>query len=441
MKKIYLIIEREFLSRVKKKSFLITTLLVPILFAGLMVGSVYIQTIKDTEEKTIAVIDRSGLAGTALQDTPDTKFVFLPTGLSLDSLKQNFKEQGLYAVVMIGSVENNSPVNVDMYAFKQPNLDAQQYIKRNLEKEIEQKKLESYDIKGLDSIMAAVRTNLQVKTFIWDEKGEEKVSDSTIYMIIAYILSFMIYMFIFMFGSMVMRGVIEEKANRIIEVIISSVKPFQLMMGKIIGVASVGLLQFILWVILTFGAAMAIGGSMSAGNASAIVANNNPEAQEIVQELAAQSDGPELLAIIGNINFAPIVITFLLFFLFGYLLYASMFAAIGSAVENEADTQQLVMPVTIPLVIGMLIMLHTFQYPDSTLSFWGSIIPFTSPMVMMARIPFGVPFWQLALSLSLLFLTFVAFAWIAGKIYRVGILMYGKKASLKEMWKWLKYKN
>ncbi len=439
MNKIYLIIEREFLVRVKKKSFILTTVLVPLLLASLMIVPFLIQSIKDTEHKNIAVIDRSGLAQEALENTDELAFTFYNNS-SLDSLKTIFKQENLYAIVSIGELHNNTPAAIDMYAFKQPNLDVQKSIEKSMERVVERRKLDAYNIPGLDTIMNSINTRLDVKTFVWDENGDEKASHSSILMGLSYILSFMIYMFIFMFGSMIMRSVIEEKNNRIIEVIISSVKPFQLMLGKIIGVASVGLLQFIIWIVLTLGITTVIGGVFGADSiAPTPVAGQEEVIQQATKELGGKS--ADILAMIAGINFIPIIISFIFFFLFGYLLYASMFAAIGSAVENETDTQQLTIPVTIPLIIGMFLMLHTFQYPDSSLSFWASMIPFTSPMVMMARVPFGVPFWQIALSLSLLFITFLGVVWFAGKIYRVGILMYGKKPSLKEMWKWITYKN
>ncbi|MDR0296350.1 MAG: ABC transporter permease [Prevotellaceae bacterium] len=439
MKKIFIIIGREFLSRVKKKSFIITTLLVPLFMAALMVIPFYIQGIEDTEQKIIMVIDNSGLAEQALESAGDLTFIFTPTA-SIDSLRQNFKKEGLYAVLVIGETANNAPVSLTMYSFTQPGLSVQTSIERSLKRVIETEKLKAYDIEGLDAIMADIKTDLSMKTFIWDESGKEKASSSILLMGISYILTFIIYFFIFMFGMLVMRGVIEEKANRIVEVIISSVKPFQLMLGKIIGVASVGLLQFVIWIVLTIGMVIAVQNFIGGDDAANVMVQNaaTPEAMQGFAKATAASD---IFSLIGNINFLPIIISFLFFFLFGYLLYASLFAAIGSAVENEADTQQLTLPVTIPLIIGLFIMMHTFQYPNSSLSFWASIIPFTSPMVMMARIPFGVPLWEILLSLSLLFITFLAIVWFAGKIYRVGILMYGKKPGLKEMWKWLRYKN
>jgi len=293
-----------------------------------------------------------------------------------------------------------------------------------------------------------IKTNVSIKTFTIGEEGDEKVGMVEIYMAIAYISSFMIYMFIFMFGSMVMRGVIEEKTNRIVEVIISSVKPFELMLGKILGVGSVALLQFIIWVGLTvgiiFGVSSFIGVDKLAGNeqvTSSVMGGAGAGDMASVTASLSENSSPmnDVLSALSGVDFVSIILAFLAYFILGYLLYASMFAAVGSAVDNEADTQQLIFPVTLPLIIGLFIMIHTFQYPDSTLSFWGSMIPFTSPMVMMARAPFGVPVWEMALSIGLLFGTFLFMTYVSAKIYRVGILMYGKKATFKDLIKWLKY--
>ena len=248
-----------------------------------------------------------------------------------------------------------------------------------------------------------------------------------------------VYVLIFMFGSMVMRSVIEEKTTRIIEVIVSSVKPFQIMMGKILGVASVALVQFFIWIVFTLIIVTVAGSLLGLDQAAQTVAAVSPEVP--VEQITAvvQDEGDGFIQALKDVNYAGIVACFIIYFVLGYLLYSSMFAAVGAAVDNEADTQQLVLPITMPLIIGLFMMLHTFQYPDSALSFWGSVIPFTSPMVMMARIAYGVPAWELALSIGVLVLTFVAMAYLSGKIYRVGILMYGKKPGWKEIYKWLKY--
>ncbi|MDR1680817.1 MAG: ABC transporter permease [Prevotellaceae bacterium] len=430
MKKVFLVIEREFSTRVKKKSFIITTILVPLLMAGLMVVPFLVQSyLKDTEKKTIVVTDRSGLAREALVDSEDLTFVFAD-GASPDSLRELFGESGWYAVVDVGVLGDNGTPSIEIYSFKQTNMDVQQRIEASMGKAVERSKMKAYNIEGLEEMLASIQTSLHVKTYLWGEDGQEKASYTFVYMGISYLFSFLIYIFIVLFGGMVIRGVIEEKTSRIVEVIVSSLKPFELMIGKILGVASVGLLQFVIWVALTAGIyAVAMGTLLSSADTSSLGAATG--------EAGAMATGllPDIRSIVESIDFVSIIGAFILYFLFGYLLYAALYAAIGSAVESEADTQQLMLPVTIPLMIGIFIMLHTFQYPDSSLSFWCSMIPFTSPMVMMARIPFGVPFWEIALSLSLLLVTFLGVAWLAGKIYRTGILMYGKKVSFKEMWR------
>ncbi|MDR1054277.1 MAG: ABC transporter permease [Prevotellaceae bacterium] len=445
MKTILLIIEREFLTRVKKKSFLIMTLLTPLLFAGAIFAYIAIFTAKDSEEQKVTIIDQTGLIDGRLENTNTVKFTFDNTA-SVTNLKEQFLETGEHTIVLhIGELNSqNNPADVTLYSDRQVNMDVQNYVRSSIEKLIEEKKLKGYDIEDLDKILAAVKTNISIKTIKWDKEGKESVTNNLALMVLSYLSAFLIYMFIFMFGSMVMRGVIEEKSNRIIEVIISSVRPFQLMIGKIVGIAAVGLLQFILWVVITIGLLFAAQ-KMFLGDvqqtATEMTAVTGVDTS-VVKGAAANSEMlTQISQIIDGIPVATILICFLLYFLLGYLLYASMFAAIGSAVENETETQQLIMPVTIPLIIGFLMMMHTFQYPNSTMSFWGSMIPLTSPMVMLARVPFGVPIWQLELSLGLLVATFVVFTWLSGKIYRVGILMYGKKATFKELWKWMWYKS
>lgn len=307
----------------------------------------------------------------------------------------------------------------------------------------------AYNIPNIDQIMDEVKTDVSVKTYEITDNGDTKESKVEIYMAIGYLASFLIYMFVFMFGSMVMRSVIEEKSNRIVEVIVSSVKPMQLMMGKIIGVALVALTQFVIWIALTlaivigFGAATGITGGDGAQSQQVQLAMSNPVAgdqiQAITDNIPADEDGIQsYINAISQVNFVQIILVFVIYFVLGYLLYASMFAAVGAACDNEADTQQLVLPVTLPLIVGLFIMLHTFQHPDSVLSFWGSMIPFTSPMVMMARISYGVPFWELAVSVCVLIATFVFIAYLSSKIYRTGILMYGKKNGWKELFKWMR---
>ena len=435
MKSISLIIEREFMSRVRKRSFILMTLLAPFLFAMSMMIYAWIFSAKDTEVQRIKMIDNTGMIADKLADTD--YFVFENMApQSVESLKSKYSTSNEhYIILYIDGKQGELPTNYALYSDRQTNGDLERYIKNTINNSIEDYKLRTYNIENLDEIMKDVKTRIDLRTIKWRKDGKDAESNTYLLMGVAYILAFLIYMFIFMFGMMVLRGVIEEKSSRIVEVIISSVRPFELMMGKIIGVAMVGMLQFVSWIVLT---------TIFVTAASSFIptAGNIQVAGEVVQ---MQPDMHNHLFTVlsntfSNINIPAVLLTFLVFFIGGYLLYASMFASIASAVEAEADVQQMMLPVTIPLMLGLMMMMHTFQYPHSNLSFWASMIPFTSPMVMMARIPFGVPVWQTVLSATILFATFIFFCHLAGKIYRVGILMYGKRHSLKEMWKWMRYK-
>lgn len=448
MKKIALIISREYLTRVKKKSFIIMTLISPLIFAALLLGPTLIMQMESTEQKVIAVIDDSHILFKIIPDTESLKFEYLQD-VNVDDLKDSYKSKGYYGVLYISQLVTYEPNSVILYSHNQPSFDVKSHISNAIENEVQKIKLTK---NGIDSeLLNSIKTDINVRTVKWDKEGGEKESSTEITTGIAYVSGFMIYMFVFMFGVQVMRGVIEEKVNRIIEVIVSSVKPFQLMMGKIIGIACVGLTQFLAWIILTL-AIVAVGQQFLMPDAKDV----NPQQQltenlmstggvtdtEVVVE--SNTDADMMNKILDGLNNLPIgliVGMFIFYFLGGYLLYAALFAIVGSAVDNETDTQQFMAPITIPLILGLFVMISTIMNPDGPISVWFSIIPFTSPIVMMARIPFGVPVWQLALSVSLLIATFLLMTWLAAKIYRVGILMYGKKASYKELWKWLKYKN
>lgn len=448
MSKIFLVLEREFLTRVRKKSFIIMTILAPLLFAGLMVVPMIIATMDDTKERSIAVIDDSGLFKNKITETEYLKFVYLD-GVTVPDIQSTFSESGYYAVLYIGSMVASTPDAVILYSDKQPSMDITSHISSSIKNEIETQKLKTYDIENLDDILKSIKTNVRVRTIKWSKDGEAKESSSELVFGLAYILSFLVYMLIFMFGSLVMRGVIEEKTSRVVEVIVSSVKPFQLMMGKILGIAAVSLLQIVIWLILTFGLVSAAGSIFLDSSKKAVAqqetVTNLMEQAGVAQTVTEAADQPsfanEMMTALSNINFVLIIGGFIFFFIGGYLLYAAMFAAVGSAVDSEADTQQLILPVTIPLILAIVVMVSGLKSPDGSLTFWFSIIPFTSPIIMITRLPYGVPTWELALSAALLVITFVAITWLAAKIYRVGILLYGKKHTWKEMWKWIKYKN
>lgn len=452
--KIKLVAGTEFLTRVKKKSFIVMTILTPILLAALMIVPSLIMLMDgDKDLKTIMVVDNSNIVAPKLQDTETLRYV-LSDSNNIDSLKNNFDKLGVYSLMDISKLDDNNNASIVVYSTSQLNMDIKSTLRNRAEDAIKDYKLSIYDIENLDAILKDINTSVPLENFILGEDGSEVKSFVEINMAISYVMAFMIYMFVVMFGNMVMQSVINEKSNRIVEVIISSVKPFELMMGKILGVASVAIVQFLIWIILTFGLVLGFQSTIGKKLMMDQLTSSTAGTEQLVKmadvsgmnmaELASAAGSnkvADLLTALSEIDFPYILGCFLIYFVLGYLLYASMFAAIGSAVENEADTQQLVIPITIPLMLGLFIMLHTFKHPDSALSVWASIIPFTSPMVMLARIPFdgGVPTWELLTSIGLLLITFILAAYLSAKIYRVGILMYGKKASWKDLMKWIKY--
>lgn len=444
---ISVIIRREYLNKVKKKSFLITTFVVPILMAALVVVPIVIAMTSKEKVKRIAVIDESGIVMPVLDDSDIINYEESPV-FTLDSLKNNLSECGFDAVLHISAITEDKSVTADITSQKPMGVMIAEQIGRRIEDAVEDYRVASYNIEGLADIINEIKPDVELKAYTIDEKGEEKESKTEVYAFLSMFLGIFLFLFITLFGGMVMSAVIEEKTSRVVEVLVSSVKATELMFGKIIGIALVAITQFLLWIVLTIAIITAAGNLvgqdiLSSTDPAAIAQTMGADAAQIADVAGATgiAEGGEIAGILSTVRNLPlgeILVAFLIFFIFGYLLYASMFAAIGSAVENEGDTQQLQMPLTIPLLIGYIIALYAFKAPDSPLAFWGSIIPFTSPIVMIARIPFGVPFWELALSIALLVLTFVVFAWLSAKIYKVGILMFGKKSTWKDLWKWLK---
>ena len=450
MNKICVIIKREYLTRVRKKSFIIMTILAPLLMAAVIVVPALVMMNQDQDFKKIAVIeDRSDLFKGVIQNTKNLEFVYLEN-VKVDDLKRTFEQAGYYGILYISPEVVNVPNAVQLISKQQPAIGVLDHIERSLEKEIERQKLSVYKIENLDEIMKNVQTNVSIQTIKIDESGAVKETSTGIAMAVAYIGGFLMYMLVFMFGAQVMRGVIEEKTSRVVEVIVSSVKPIQLMMGKIIGIALVGLTQFLFWVILTIAIVGVVKTTVLQNtNVTEVTQNVTKSLMNDSQQAAVPSQTPDLTPELAEFSrmfnnamnqpWGLIVICFIFYFISGYLLYASIFAAIGSAVDNETETQQFMLPVTIPIIFGLFVAMGTMQNPESSLSFWFSLIPLTSPIVMMARIPFGVPYWQIAVSMLIMVITFMAFVWMAAKVYRTGILMYGKKTSWKEMWKWLRY--
>jgi ABC-2 type transport system permease protein len=449
MNKISVIIKREYVTRVRKKSFIIMTILAPLLMAAIVILPTTLMMNQDGDFKKIAVVeDQSDLFRSALKNTNEIEFIYQEKK-SVDELKKTFEKDGYYGILYISPEVINTPNAIQLISKQQPPIGLLDHIENSLKKEIEKQKLVAYQIDNLDEIMRNVETSVSVQTIKIDDAGVIKETSTGIAMAVAYILGFLMYMLVFIFGAQVMRGVIEEKTSRVVEVIISSVKPIQLMMGKIVGIALVGLTQFLIWIFLTIAVVAFVKGTiltdtgiekLAVSSQNIMSSYNTPaetkQASEITPEMAEFS---RLFDSAMSQPWGLIIILFIFYFITGYLLYASVFAAIGSAVDNETETQQFMLPVTIPIILALMVAMGTMQNPESSLSFWFSLIPLTSPIVMMARIPFGVPYWQIALSMALMLVTFVAFVWMAAKVYRTGILMYGKKTSWKEVWKWLRY--
>ncbi|MBR1959108.1 MAG: ABC transporter permease [Bacteroidales bacterium] len=449
LRNISTIISREYLTRVKKKSFLLTTFLVPIFFAAMCILPSVIMFMAKDSGKQVAVIDQSGIVMPYLVDSEAVEYTDYSSE-PVDSMKTRFEELGLDVLVVVSPVDTLAKtVTVASYSEKPLSMELKEGVRSKVNDAVEDYRLAQYEISDLKQIMEDVKADVSMATYTLDESGEEKITSSEVYMVISMILSIIIYMFIAMFSGMVMQSVIEEKASRVVEVLVSSVKATELMFGKIIGVACVALTQFFLWIILTL---VLVGGFSAFIGFDSLM--GDPAQTEQMMEMTAQMGGVDMaemtsamqqeegmgavLSTLKDINWVQMVLAFIIYFALGYLLYASFFAAIGSAVENEADTNQLQMPVTIPLLLAFFIALYAFNAPDSQVVWWGSMIPFTSPIVMLARIPFGVPAWELILSIALLVATFIACGWASAKIYKIGILMFGKKTTFKDLWKWLR---
>ena len=434
------ILKREYLTRVKKRSFLIITFLGPLFFAALMIAPSLMMMKSDSMEtkKTIAVLDETDWFNGKFESSDINTFVYTNTDENIDTLKKLILEGVYDAVLYVPATSLSVPTNAKLYSNKQIPMSLSSYIKSEMKQEVEHRKLLAH---GIDpKIVKSVNTSINISTIRMDEEEGEKTSYAELESIIGLALAVIVYFVIFLFSNQVLRGVIEEKSNRIIEVIISSVKPFELMMGKIIGIALVGLTQFLLWIVLTIGIYLVANGIILGPE---IMSPSGTVMTEEISQIVDTNQGQnimlEVVSMIESINFKAILITFLFYFVFGFLLYAALFAAVGGMVDNETDSNQFVTILSMPLIVAIVCSTAMINNPDSGLGIWLSMIPFTSPVSMMIRIPFGVPYWQVVVSLLILVLTFVFITWIAAKIYRTGILMYGKKPNLKEIWKWLRY--
>lgn len=412
-----LIIEREYFSRVKRKSFIITTIIVPILLLGLTMAPALIMAFSSPESRNVAVIDATGRIAPLLHDNDEVKFT--PTDLPLDSLRGN---DSYNAILVFGENAIKRPTaSVTLYSHGAPAMATGQYISGQITDAIESIRLQDYNIPNIKQILADVQVDLDLATVRID-KDEDTATSVGLSYIIGLVLDMMLYMFILIYGQMVMNSIIEEKNNRVLEVVVSSVKPTWLMLGKILGIGLVAITQILIWAILV-GACSAWTMPMLAG---------------------ADSGSPELAAAISQLSDTGYVtglfVNLLLFFIGGYLFYSSIYAAIGSAVDNAQDGAQLANIATVPVIIAIVSSMAVLNNPTSTLSFWVSVIPFTSPMAMMSRLPYGVPVWETVLSLAVLYASFLAMIWLCAKIYRVGIFMYGKKPTLAEIIRWASYK-
>lgn len=437
MNKIGLIIKREYLTRVRKRSFIIMTFLGPILMAAIYAIPIMLALNSSTKNMRVAVVDESHWFEDRFTNNEQHTFVLMP-GQPIDSVKEMVKEGAFDLALYVPPTQLNIPSNAVVYSLNQVPMEMETYISGVMQKEIEDQKLMA---SGVDpEIVSAVKTDVNLQVMRMDEKGNEKETFTKVQFVLGMILAMLIYFFIMLFGGQVMQGVIEEKTNRIIEVIISSVRPFQLMMGKIVGVSLVALTQFVMWTLLS--GVLYVGFSAFVGLSNpGILSSGTVMTQEIAgNDITSNESVQQILQIAQSIDFGTILGTFVVFFILGYLLYATLYAAVGSLVDNNTDSQQFMLPITVPLIIAMISSFYIVNNPDSGLSFCLSMIPFTSPISMMVRIPFGVPIWQIVLSVVLLAGTFVLMTWIAAKIYRTGILMYGKKLSYKEIFKWLRYK-
>ena len=441
-----LILKNEYLKRVKKKSFIILTLLVPFLFAGMFALIIFLSINNDKKERTIAVFDESALFLGEFEEEEYTKYHFIPNEKYLE-LKKGLKDSEFYALLYIP--QNIYTTNsAQLISEKQLPFEFTEQIERKLSRFIENDKRKKVvadsGIPDLEKQLSNTKTRIQLNTLKISESGETTKSSSMIAFIASYAMGFIIYFFVFMYGAMVMRSVMEEKKSRIIEVIISSVKPSELMAGKIIGTALVGLTQVAIWIVLGIVTLVVVQGVFTPESAQQMgqsLMETQSQMNPAMAQAADQNKVMEVMEMVGNLNLPLILFCFVFYFLAGYLLYSSLLGAVGAAVDNDEDSQQMVLPVTFPLILSIMLLFPIAKNPEGPVAFWASIIPFTSPVAMLARVPYGIPTWELLLSMFLLVITTIGAILAAAKIYRVGLLMYGKKVNIKELIKRLRYKN
>ena len=442
MRNIWLIIKREYLSRVTKTSFIVMSLLGPIIMAGVGIASVYLS-VEEPENQKVLVIDENYPLFKTIESSNLIEYEV--KAMNFEDAIKDFEDSDYTALLHIYK-DYYKVHSGALYFKKQPSFRIQRKIERTIQLRGEEFKLSEFDISETD--YRRIKEPFEMQAFQYDSATKTSEKADMLPAVVGIIFSILIYMFIFMYSVQVMRGVIEEKTNRIIEVMISTVKPFHLMLGKIVGIAAVGFTQFVIWIALSF-TLLGVGQYMvlSQYSGDQILANStitNKVQGDIQNELSNKtinySSEDNILARIGDVNFPLMIGLFLFYFLGGYLLYSAMMAAVGSAVDNDTDTQQFILPITFPLIIGYIASFILFSNPNSPIGFWLSMIPFTSPIVMLVRVPFNnVEVWELVLSMSILVISFIGMVWVSSKIYRTGILMYGKKPTLREIYKWIKY--
>ncbi len=428
----WVILQREYLNRVKKKSFLVMTILMPLLFVALMFAPALLSNV-GKQSKTYLVVDETGAYAASFNEATKDRYVFVAdTAVAFDSLRAEACNGVIY--IAASGLDGNRQKADFFYMTSEPSMEQLSGISSKMTSSLRQKLMQ--EVGGMSQEVYTLVNEAEVEIGAKNmETGEQTYSE--VKTVLGYLFGFLIYLFIFMFGGMIMSGVIEEKTNRIVEVLISSVRPMQLLTGKIVGISLVGLTQLLIWGVLTF-ILVFVGGLAFGGG---IDAESLASAQQMAAGAPIEMDAMgKVMDMIHSVNLSRLFMIFIAYFIGGYLLYAAMFAAVGAAVENENDTNQFMLPITVPLILAIIVSVNILNDPNGPVAFWFSIIPFTSPIAMMIRVPFGVPGWQLALSLGLLVLGCIGTTYMAAKIYRVGILMYGKKTSYKELWKWLRYK-
>ena len=436
MNKIGIIIAREFNERVRKKSFIISTLLMPILMLGMMAAPTLMMLFAKGEHKQIIVLDDSHRIAERLTGDEELEFLIGDT-----PLEQARADSEIFGVLWIGEDIVENPSNVKLYTNSSSSMSLESNISSQMERIIEQERLKRYGIENLEQIIEDVKANVTLTTYrndLAEEGKEEEATSSGVAYILGLVLGMMLYMFLLIYGSMVMTSVIEEKGSRVLDVLVSSVKPFELMMGKILGVASVAVTQVAIWGVLVCGLSAAVLPSLMPEDMMQTVQAVEAGTMTSVE---AGIDADMLSAVSLATDPARLVMMFvwlLLFLVGGFLFYSAMFAAVGSAVDSMQDASQLQTPITVPIILALILAMSVFNDPGSSLAFWGSVVPFTSPVVMMARIPFGIPTWEIILSLVILYISVAGMAWVAGKIYRVGVFMHGKKPTLKELLSWIR---